>query len=68
MEKFGQRLKELRKEKGFTQVELAEKLNVDKSTVAKYETDKIEPSLTMLKSIAIFFDVSADYLLGISDF
>ncbi len=68
MEKFGQKLKYLRQEKGLSQVELAERLNVDKSTIAKYETGKIEPSLTMLKSIAIFFDVSADYLLGISDF
>ncbi len=68
MQTLGQKIKELRKEKGLTQIQLAEKLNVNKSTIAKYETDKIEPSLLLLKQIAIFFDVSADYLLGIKEF
>lgn len=64
---FGQRLKEVRSEKKITQIALAEKLNVDKSTIAKYETDKIEPSISMLIELAKFFDVSTDYLLGLTD-
>ncbi len=64
---LGQRLKDLRKEKGLTQVTLAQELNVDKSTIAKYETDKIEPSLSMLITYVKFFGVSADYILGLED-
>ncbi len=64
---FGKRLKLLRAEKGLTQVQLAEELNVDKSTIAKYETDKIEPSVNMVKTLAIYFRVSTDYLLGLED-
>ncbi len=66
-ETFGKRLKFLRMEKGLTQVQLAEELNVDKSTIAKYETDKIEPSLTMLKVLSKYFKVRSDYLLGLED-
>ena len=67
MDKFAERLKELRIEKGLTQIELAKQLNLDKSTIAKYETYKIEPSITMLKQFCKFFNVSADYLLGLED-
>lgn len=63
---FGKRLKDLRNERGLTQDGLAKELNVDKSTIAKYETDKIEPSISMLKVIVKYFDVSADYMLGLS--
>ncbi len=65
-ETFGKRLKDLRNERGLTQEGLAKELNVDKSTIAKYETDKIEPSISMLKVIVKYFDVSADYMLGLS--
>ena len=67
METLGQRLKILRKENNLTQTELAEKLFLDKSTIAKYETDKIEPSLSQLVKLAKFFKVSTDYLLGLED-
>lgn len=66
-ESFGQRLKSLRMEKGITQIKLAEELNIDKSTIAKYETDKIEPSVSMLIVFVRYFGVSADYLLGLED-
>ncbi len=66
-ETFGVILRDLRIEKGLTQIELAKQLNLDKSTIAKYETDKIEPSLTMLREFCKFFKVSADYLLGFED-
>lgn len=66
-ETIGLKLKELRIEKGLTQIELAKQLNLDKSTIAKYERDKIEPSITMLKQFCKFFNVSADYLLGLED-
>lgn len=64
---IGEKIVLLRKEKGLNQVEFAKKLNVDKSTVAKYETDKILPSVPMVIKLAQFFDVSTDYLLGLEE-
>lgn len=64
---FGRILKDLRLEKGLTQAQLAKELHLDKSTIAKYETDKMSPSCLILKNIAIYFQVSADYLLGLED-
>lgn len=66
-ETFGNRIKALRIEKGLTQVQLAEDLKVDKSTIAKYETDKIDPSVAMLITFVKYFHVTADYLLGLED-
>ena len=67
MEYFGKKLKELREEKGFTQIQFAKEINVDKSTIAKYETGKILPSTSMLILLARYFKVSTDYLLGLED-
>jgi len=61
------KLKDLRKEKELSQIELANLLKIDKSTIAKYETGAAVPSVHMLFSIAKFFDVSTDYLLGLED-
>jgi len=66
-QEIGSRLKELRLERGLTQVALAEILKIDKSTIAKYETNKIEPSISMLIAFVEFFQVSADYILGLVD-
>ena len=59
-----QRLKEIREEKGLSQRELAKLLNIDKSTVAKYETGERSPDADMIVKLADFFDVSTDFLLG----
>lgn len=64
---LGERITFLRKEKDLNQVDFALKLNIDKSTIAKYETDKIIPSVPMLIKLAQFFEVSTDYLLGLED-
>lgn len=61
---FGYRLKELRKEKGLNQKELADILHVEKSSVSKYETDKAVPDSKVLIKIANLFEVSIDFLLG----
>lgn len=66
-ETIGKRLKELRKEKGLTQAQLAKELNIDKSTIGKYETDKIEPSFSKLFVFINYFNVTADYLMGLED-
>lgn len=64
---FKERLKNLRKEKQLTQVRLSEMLNYGYTAIANYESGRNEPSITDLKKIAAIFDVSLDYLLGVSD-
>ena len=59
-----QKLKELRKESGKTQVELAKMLNISRQVYANYENSINEPSLETLLKLASIFDVSVDYLLG----
>lgn len=61
---LGQRIGELRTAFGWSQVELAKKLNVAKQTVSNWENDNIQPSVEMLVRVAEVFSVSADYLLG----
>ncbi|WP_368490226.1 helix-turn-helix domain-containing protein [Clostridium sp. BJN0013] len=64
---FGARLKLLRKEKGLTQKELAQKLNMQNTAISKYELNQRKPDTETLLEIANFFNVSVDYLLGNSD-
>jgi transcriptional regulator with XRE-family HTH domain len=64
---FKERLKELRKRKGLSQVALSERLGLSKSTIGAYETGDISPSLEALNLIADFFNVDIDYLLGKDD-
>lgn len=59
------RINELRLAFGWTQVQLAEKLNITKQTVSNWENDNIQPSIEMLIKLTKTFNVSADYLLGL---
>lgn len=61
------RLKELRKEKGISQLKLAMELNTNQNTISRYETGEREPGINELISIADYFNVSVDYLLGRTD-
>ena len=65
---LGQRLKELREANNLTQKQLAEKLNINSVTYLHYEKSQREPPLSLLADIAKFYDVTVDYLLGLSDF
>ena len=65
---FAKRLKELRIEKGLTQQQLADVLKVDRTTVMKWEIGERETSFSMLTTIARYFSVSIDYLLGNTDY
>lgn len=67
MNTFATRLKELRINHGMKQSELAERFAVDQRTVSNWECGINEPNYEILIQLAKFFDVSADYLLGISD-
>lgn len=64
---FYERLRALRKDKKLTQIQLAEMLSVSNGTVAMWETNKRTPDSETLAKIAAFFDVSVDYLLGLTD-
>ena len=61
---FNQQLKKLREDAELTQEELALRLNISRSAIAKWEQGKGMPSLDLLKSLALFFHVSIDALLG----
>lgn len=67
MSSFGERLKELRTEKGILQRELADHLKVSRVTITQYETGNRSPDDEIKKKIAEYFNVSLDYLMGISD-
>ena len=64
---LGQRINELRIAMGWSQVQLAEKLNISKQTVSNWENENIQPSIEMLVRIAKLFHVSTDYLLGLDN-
>jgi transcriptional regulator with XRE-family HTH domain len=64
---FGKQLKELRKVAGLTQKELAKLINATNANISKYETGRIEPNIETILFFADFFEVSTDYLLGMTD-
>lgn len=61
------RLKELRKEKGVSQVDVAKMLSMSKMAISHWEKGNSESSIEQLKILAQFFDVSIDYLVGYTD-
>lgn len=61
------KIRELRKEKGITQEQLADAVNVKKYTIGDWERNRTEPNITTLVAMADYFEVSTDYLLGRSD-
>lgn len=65
---LGQRLKELREEQRLTQKQVAQALNLHTVIYLHYEKGQREPPLSVLADMALFFDVSVDYLLGLTDF
>lgn len=64
---FSKRLKELRIKNNLTQFQLAEILNVSGSTITMYENSKRTPDINTIIKISIYFNVSIDYLLGLSN-
>lgn len=62
------RLKLLREEKGLTQKELADILKLSASSIAMYESGKRDPDTSTIKSLAVLFNCSTDFLLGLSNY
>lgn len=61
---IGSKITELRKLKGWSQVELAEAVNASRDIIGKYERNDNLPSIEMALKLAQVFDVSVDFLLG----
>lgn len=64
---FGNRISELRISHNWTQVQLAQKLNISKQTVSNWENNNILPSVEMLVKLAKIFSTSTDYLLSLDN-
>lgn len=61
---FAERLRDLRTQKGLSQIELAKKLGLSNSTISMYERGEREPDFETLDLIGDFFNVDVNYLLG----
>lgn len=67
MNVFAIRLKEIRKEKGLTQKQLASEIGASERGIQQYELGERKPAYDALITLADYFDVSLDYLCGRSD-
>lgn len=65
---FAERLKDLRTDKCLSLKELAKELKVSDVAIGRWEKQQRVPNIIELKKIAEFFNVSADYLLGLQEF
>lgn len=66
--KFGEILKNIRTEKGIGQVELAKQINVSKGIISLWENGFREPKLSNLIALSKYFNVSIDFLAGLSEY
>lgn len=64
---FGSRLKELRNEKGISQKDVAINIGVAITTISQYENDSRFPNEEMLRRLCLYYKITSDYLLGLTD-
>ena len=64
---FGDRISQLRISRNWTQVQLAQIMNVSKQTISNWENNNILPSVEMLVKLSRVFSTSTDYLLSLED-
>ncbi len=64
---IGNVIYELRKERNISQQKLADAMGISQATIAKIEVNRNEATAATIRKLATFFDVSADYLLGLED-
>jgi transcriptional regulator with XRE-family HTH domain len=67
MATFAERLKELREEKNLSMRELSKKVGYTHNVIGKWESGKTFPTLPAITTLANFFGVSSDYLIGLTD-
>ena len=67
MDTFSQRLRELRLDKKLSMKQLAKAINTTDAAVSNWENGINEPKISYLKALALFFNVSSDFLLGLED-
>lgn len=67
MEILAIRLRSLRKDKRLSREKVAAAVGISSRTYQRYENDEREPDAPIMKAMADYYDVSADYLLGRSD-
>jgi len=60
-------LKNLREDRDLTQKQIAKILDCTQTTYSRYETDNLNIPVDALKKLALFFDTSVDYLIGLTD-
>lgn len=64
VETFAQKLVKARKDARYTQKQVADALNLNRSTLANYEIGRIQPDIETLGKLADFYHVSLDWLVG----
>ena len=64
---FGLRLKELREKHGFTQEQVADRLDVTKAAISSWERNIAQPTADTLKTLAVLYRAKADYILGLDN-
>ncbi|MGG0757289.1 helix-turn-helix domain-containing protein [Brevibacillus laterosporus] len=64
---YGERIREQRKKLNLTMKELGRRINVAESTVSGYESETRKPDIEIIKKLSDLFEVSSDYLLGLTD-
>ncbi len=67
MSKFSERLKELRLENKLTQMQLANATHISQTSISAYESGRSQATEEVIITFCRFFDVSADFILGLSD-
>lgn len=67
METWNEKIREARRAKGWSQQKVADILGVTRACFSNYEQGTREPTLALLKAICETLDISADYLIGLTD-
>ena len=65
--KWNKRIKDFREDNDMTQEELATRLGISKRTLLRYESGVSEPTISVLISLSLLFNVSVDYIIGNKD-
>lgn len=68
MEKYSVIIRDLRMDHKLSQYDLAKLINISQSSIARYELGQTESKASDIIKLCNFFDVSADFLLGLKDF